>query len=325
MVTHYKYIIEAHEGEVRRNLRSRAARNLFQSVYSEHFSGNETVLEVGSGLGFLRRNWPEAFNGEWTQLEADPIFLEEAKEELPEGTYVEANALELPFEDNSFDVVIGLDALDILQNRTGSFDLETAVNEAHRVLKDGGLFFHMRDRSVTEQMVQHLGESQTCWLLPHDKKGYTRAVLYVPKDRLQDFSQEFQHTMGISWEDLRDKEDLSEADEMKANKITLRYVVEVQPYDYFIRQLAQFMTGFDQETIKTGLLTSTFKGKRTGQQKEYCGNMWCSTQTPGIGYTQSERDIRKWGSSFLYNHVISRWSKTPFLEMYRVAYLKARK
>ncbi len=54
-----------------------------------------------------------------------------------EGTVVEASALDLPWEDGTFDVVVSIGCL----HHTG--DLPRAVTEVHRVLASGGLAFVM--------------------------------------------------------------------------------------------------------------------------------------------------------------------------------------
>ena len=118
-----------------------AARHAFSRIYHESFKGNERVLEVGSGLGFLRRCWLDEskFKGTWIELDFQIPFLEEAKRLNPDGVYVGGSADSLPFPTGSLDVVCGLASYDELPN------LEKAVQEASRVLKTSGLFLHMLD------------------------------------------------------------------------------------------------------------------------------------------------------------------------------------
>lgn len=124
--------------EENRALFAKATRQLFRGLYDKYFQGDERVLEIGSGIGFLKRHFP-SHRGIWLQLDAESAFLREAQRRNPQGAYMTASAYELPFSAKSVDVVIGFNAYD------NFFDLEPAMKEAARVLKQGGLFLHMMD------------------------------------------------------------------------------------------------------------------------------------------------------------------------------------
>lgn len=64
---------------------SKATNVWLSTVYEQDFQGNETVLEVGSGLGFLQRNWPVQFEGKWVQFDLNPTALQEARRMYPSG------------------------------------------------------------------------------------------------------------------------------------------------------------------------------------------------------------------------------------------------
>jgi demethylmenaquinone methyltransferase/2-methoxy-6-polyprenyl-1,4-benzoquinol methylase len=57
------------------------------------------TLDVACGTGFLTRH----LHGDVTGLDQSPRMLEEAKHKAPDAQFVEGDALELPFEDSSFD------------------------------------------------------------------------------------------------------------------------------------------------------------------------------------------------------------------------------
>jgi ubiquinone/menaquinone biosynthesis C-methylase UbiE len=59
------------------------------------------TLDVACGTGFLTRRLP----GEITALDQSERMLEIARERVPEATFVHGDALELPFEDSSFERV----------------------------------------------------------------------------------------------------------------------------------------------------------------------------------------------------------------------------
>ena len=116
----------------------RAMRNNFSRLNQQYFFGIEKVLEVGSGTGFLRKNWP-GFGGLWVELDDILTYLEIARKKSPRGTFVSADFNELPFPDGTFDAVMEFNSYSCGQN------LESAVMEASRVLRKGGIFLHMMD------------------------------------------------------------------------------------------------------------------------------------------------------------------------------------
>jgi ubiquinone/menaquinone biosynthesis C-methylase UbiE len=59
------------------------------------------TLDVACGTGFLTRH----LRGEITGLDASGAMLEIARERVPDGDFLRADALELPFEDGSFERV----------------------------------------------------------------------------------------------------------------------------------------------------------------------------------------------------------------------------
>jgi ubiquinone/menaquinone biosynthesis C-methylase UbiE len=56
------------------------------------------TLDVACGTGFLTRHLP----GELVGLDQSEAMLEEARRQVPDATFVQGDALELPFEDNAF-------------------------------------------------------------------------------------------------------------------------------------------------------------------------------------------------------------------------------
>jgi ubiquinone/menaquinone biosynthesis C-methylase UbiE len=57
------------------------------------------TLDIACGTGFLTRHLP----GEIVGLDQSESMLEEARRQAPNATYVQGNALELPFPDREFD------------------------------------------------------------------------------------------------------------------------------------------------------------------------------------------------------------------------------
>ncbi|MEH1794631.1 MULTISPECIES: class I SAM-dependent methyltransferase [unclassified Nostoc] len=103
-----------------------------------------------------------------TGLDASPKSLERAQLNVPEASYVEAFAEEMPFADNLFDVVHTSVALHEMQPQ----QLRKIINEVYRVLKPGGVFtlidFHAPTNPIFWPGISLfllLFETETAWQL----------------------------------------------------------------------------------------------------------------------------------------------------------------
>lgn len=98
---------------------------------AEHYNlqPGQKVLDVGCGMAHLLYELTQVVSGLIvTGTDISEYALEHAKEEVRQNL-VKASAESLPFEENSFDLVISLNALHNLK----IFDLEKAVKEIERV------------------------------------------------------------------------------------------------------------------------------------------------------------------------------------------------
>ncbi|MBN2458557.1 class I SAM-dependent methyltransferase [Candidatus Woesearchaeota archaeon] len=224
---------------------------------NHNLKGDERVLEIGSGTGFLRRTMPYEVK-EWVQLEPQIAFLEEAKRRFPEGSYICGYAGEIPFPDESFDVVCGYGSCDVLIN------LNKDMKEAHRVLKKGGLFFHMLDLHPCDKPIikdfedrhnpiQEFGNYKSCSYLE------TESISYIPEDRLEEYDK---------LEEIISKDSYSERTEKKIHRFWKKYGEKINTHDYFDKKIIQALSDYNFNSIEKGKLTAGFKGKRTEQQRE---------------------------------------------------------
>jgi SAM-dependent methyltransferase len=91
------------------------------------------TLDVGCGEGRLARDLA-ALGHRVVAVDAAPSMVRYARELDPDGEYLVANAADLPFEADAFDLVIAFMSLQDMD------DPEGAVREAWRVLEPGGRF-----------------------------------------------------------------------------------------------------------------------------------------------------------------------------------------
>ena len=91
----------------------------------------DKLLEIGCGTGFFI-SLAARSGANITGFDATKPFIEEAKLRNPSVTFLIGEMEELPFADNSFDVVTGFNSFQYAS------DVKHALSEAKRVLKNGG-------------------------------------------------------------------------------------------------------------------------------------------------------------------------------------------
>ncbi|MBD2595174.1 class I SAM-dependent methyltransferase [Nostoc spongiaeforme FACHB-130] len=103
-----------------------------------------------------------------TGLDASPKSLQRARQNVPEASYIEAFAENMPFAENSFDVVHTSAAL----HEMHTAQLRQILQEVYRVLKPGGVFtlvdFHAPNNPIFWPGVSVfllLFETETAWEL----------------------------------------------------------------------------------------------------------------------------------------------------------------
>ena len=106
------------------------SNELYDTIASFGLPRNASIVDVGCGTGLALE--PFALNGfSVTGVDPSEAMLERARRRVPEATYVEASAEELPFPESRFDVAISADAFHL-------FEKARAMAELQRVLKSRG-------------------------------------------------------------------------------------------------------------------------------------------------------------------------------------------
>lgn len=114
----------------------RAEGKVKQDWIDQRINANSQVLDVGCGAGFLT-NFLSLRGHSVTGLDSSIESLDVARTHdiSQRVTYVAGDALRMPFDANSFDVVCAMDFLEHVENPGA------VISEAARVLKPGGKFF----------------------------------------------------------------------------------------------------------------------------------------------------------------------------------------
>ncbi|MBW4492718.1 MAG: class I SAM-dependent methyltransferase [Oscillatoria princeps RMCB-10] len=137
------------------------------------------VLDLCCGSGQATQLLVQ-YSRDVTGLDASPLSLKRARQNVPQASYVEAFAEKMPFPDEHFDLVHTSAAMHEMEPA----QLRQIIKEVYRVLKPGGMFalvdFHRPTNPVFWPGVAlflWLFETETAWaLLDTDLAGALREV-----------------------------------------------------------------------------------------------------------------------------------------------------
>lgn len=136
----------------------------------------QNIVDVGCGIGGSTLYLAEKFGAKAKGITLSPIQAARATERAiaagleDKVSFQVANALEMPFEDNSFDLVWSLESGEHMPDKA------QFLLECYRVLKPGGKFImatwcHRETNSVagelTNDEIEHLNKIYQVYCLPH--------------------------------------------------------------------------------------------------------------------------------------------------------------
>ncbi|MEO0834646.1 MAG: methyltransferase domain-containing protein [Cyanobacteria bacterium J06642_3] len=151
---------------------------LLWAEYNENNTENipQNIIDVGCGIGGSTLYLAQKFGSMATGITLSPVQASRAKERAVENgldqrvDFTVANALDMPFEDNTFDLVWSLESGEHMPDKT------KFLAECYRVLRPGGKIIfatwcHRETDSVagdlTPDEVAHLKEIYRVYCLPY--------------------------------------------------------------------------------------------------------------------------------------------------------------
>lgn len=148
---------------------------------------HKNILDIGGGMGRISLSLARSTGNNivLTDLSVDMLKLvEEQKEDLNNLNIVNADAHSLPYKNEYFDYVVGLDLLCHLDKP------EVAIAEIRRVLKDNGrLIFDSTNSNPlwTIFYPRYLGKNPVNWIKTMKYKGvspgWEKIVKHYPKEK----------------------------------------------------------------------------------------------------------------------------------------------
>ncbi len=147
---------------------------------NDHFKTAELVIaDIGCGGGFLTNYLAKNFK-EVSGLDASSSSLEVARknDSTKKVNYIEGSAYELPFEDDSCDVVCAMDFLEHVDRP------EAVIKECARILKPDGLFFfHTFNRNFLSWLIVIKFME---WFMPNTPKNLHVLHLFIKPSELEE-------------------------------------------------------------------------------------------------------------------------------------------
>ncbi|XP_075489077.1 uncharacterized protein LOC142527955 [Primulina tabacum] len=202
----------------------------FRDLILREIEPNASVLEVGCGNSQLCEELYRDGITELTCIDLSPVAVEKMKQRLSSKGFkeikvVEADMLNLPFEDECFDVVIEKGTMDVLFVDSGDpWNPEPLTTErvmamlqgVHRVLKPRGVFI-----SIT------FGQ-------PHFRRPFFNAPTFTWSLEWRTFGDGFHYFIYILKKGQRSSHEIENIEKIGVPSITL-YHEELDDEDYLFR------------------------------------------------------------------------------------------
>jgi Methylase involved in ubiquinone/menaquinone biosynthesis len=147
-IEHGKFLAENGAGEIW-NWESPAGKFRWErrvKMLTEFISPDSTLLELGCGTGYFTQEIAKT-GANIVAIDISPELLKIAEKNVPfqNVSFKEENAYCMTFDNNQFDYIIGSSVLHHL-------DIQKAISEIYRVLKDGGIIAFTEPNMMNPQI-----------------------------------------------------------------------------------------------------------------------------------------------------------------------------
>lgn len=127
----YDNISHVWEDKINSTETEKRLKVIFEEMFKSTPFKSKKFLEVGCGLGYFSQK-ALSKKAQVTGVDVGKNLISICKKKMPKGKFVLASALDLPFKDNSFDIVLCTEVIEHVEYP------EKAINELIRVTKPKG-------------------------------------------------------------------------------------------------------------------------------------------------------------------------------------------
>ncbi len=162
------------EGKIKKDRRQAQIDLIEELLQWSGIQQAENILDVGCGIGGSSLYLAKKFNAKVTGITLSPVQASRAAERATEAllntqaSFQVADAQNMPFADNSFDLVWSLESGEHMPDKT------KFMQECYRVLKPGGKFIMVtwchrstENEALTIDEKQHLADIYRVYCLPY--------------------------------------------------------------------------------------------------------------------------------------------------------------
>lgn len=144
---------------------------------------NKKFLEIGCGLGYFSL---EALNraAKVTAVDVGKNLVAITKNRVRKGKFIVASASELPFRNNSFDIVLCTEVIEHVDNQKAAF------KEMFRVLKKGGYLVLTTPNKLFKPLFDFLSLTKTRVYKGNEKWFFYKEIKGIFKKRKADIVKE---------------------------------------------------------------------------------------------------------------------------------------
>ncbi len=191
-----------------RSVFNQATATIIGDVFSTHLKEHDTVLEVGSGLGYLSRLVPE-YADRIQQSDGSAYVVESDKKLNPSSNIIELEGTNLRSVGRSFNSVVGFSSYDVFP------DLPAVMRQTRECLDPNGIFIHFLDlqASIHSLFVNEM----------------SRGKLLLP---LVDEVRNFRFVSGVKEVDIDTYQNFKRS--LAPSKLPVYEIYEKEPHDMFI-------------------------------------------------------------------------------------------